>query len=315
MPELSIILPTMNRPLIFEQTLFSLLDAVSKVPFSTEVIVVNDSKTAVPNLSSKQNNLIQLIHNPGQGVASARNYGAKHAQGEYLLFMDDDILVKSENLIRTFEFLKKYPNHVYASNWNYPQVLADQLQPSAFGRYLIKNGYVSLEGWENSPLWDPNHPFECKSVAATYLPIAKKSFDQVGGFDETYPFAGFEDYDISVRLIKSGIHLFIDPLNLVYHNEADRLDLKLWMIRKRRSAQTRRVGVERGYKEAAVVQHSWKYAIYYINRPLANFWVNLVKLIPNSKLFDPLYFKFVNFLLGLNLHIGYFHSKKIGGYL
>ena len=315
MIEVSIIMPTMERQLVFSYTLTAVLTATENLPFPTEIIIVNDSKTSTPSLLPSQVPRVRLINNPGQGVASARNFGAEHAKGKFLLFIDDDMLVNSENLMRTYSLMSANHSCCYAANWNYPPALTERLRPKAFGRYLIKFGFVSLEGWENNAEWNPAAPFEVDSVAATYLPVLKKTFDAMGGFDKTYPFAGFEDYDFSIRLRKSGTKLLIDPLNTLFHNELDRVDIKKWMLRKRRSAQTRRVGVERGYSEAAVDQKGWKYVIYFLNRPFNRFWITLATLIPNFKIFDPLYFRLINFILGINLHIGYFHSKNNTGYL
>lgn len=315
MIELSVIIPTMERPGIFARTLEAMLRALEVQSFSWELLVVNDSKKSRPAITAEQAKRVEVLDHPGQGVAGARNFGAKNAQGKFLLFVDDDMLVKAENIARTYRFLQEYPNRVYAANWVYPKELLERLDKDPFGRYLIQFGFVTLEGWENSKDWDPKAPFECLTVAATYLPVAKANFDHVGGFDETFPFAGFEDYDLAVRLRKSGTHLYIDPLNMIEHNESDRLDMRKWLLRKRRSAQTRKIGVERGYEEAAVTQKGWKYVFYYCNRPFREPWMFFTRCIPNIRFLDPLRFRLINFLLALELHIGYFHRKKKKGYL
>ena len=85
-PLISIIIPTKDRETIFEKTLYSALKAVEG--YDIEIIVVNDSKEHKVLLKDKYPNVI-VVDNPKEGVASARNLGARIAKSDLLLFFDD----------------------------------------------------------------------------------------------------------------------------------------------------------------------------------------------------------------------------------
>src|SRR3954470_10304816 len=97
--QLSIVIPTKDRTEILQRTVDNLVKAVEGI--DAEIIVINDSSKKV---SLKGNyNKVEIINNPKNGAASARNLGVKHSSGELLLFLDDDIIVNKSNILRTLE--------------------------------------------------------------------------------------------------------------------------------------------------------------------------------------------------------------------
>lgn len=88
----SIIIPLYNKEASIKNTIESVLN---QDYYDIEVVIINDGSTdnSIQIVSSILDNRIKLISKPNGGVSSARNYGIKHAQGEYILFLDaDDIL-------------------------------------------------------------------------------------------------------------------------------------------------------------------------------------------------------------------------------
>ncbi|BAQ61776.1 glycosyl transferase [Geminocystis sp. NIES-3708] len=102
--------PTYNRP----QQLFNCLKALSQILHpSFEVIIIDDGSVnsiehIIVNFEFQLN--IKLITQKNQGAASARNTGAKVAQGEYLAFTDDDCLPTATWLTSLVEVLRLYPH-------------------------------------------------------------------------------------------------------------------------------------------------------------------------------------------------------------
>ena len=110
MKRVSIIIATYNRALLLSKTLLSVLNQkAGGVPF--EVIVVdNNSKDKtrdmVESLSKDTSVLLRYLFEPLQGKAFALNRGIKEAQGDGILFIDDDIIVDPQwfiNMTRCFE--------------------------------------------------------------------------------------------------------------------------------------------------------------------------------------------------------------------
>jgi glycosyltransferase involved in cell wall biosynthesis len=304
---LSIIIPTMDRDKIFQKTLKAAYDAIQN--FNAEIIVVNDSKSSVPFIPDFFSDKVILINNNKSGVASARNAGAKNSKFEVLLFLDDDIIINGKNIEASFKILRDNANSALNLNWTYPPELNSAIAKTQFGRFLISNGFTSLKGWHNNSGWDENKLFEIDLIASYFLFITKKDFSISGGYNENFPHAGAEDYDFAKRLSSKNIKNLCYPLNTVFHNEEDRVDLLPWLTRKERAAETRRIGVKLGHTELEIKAGNSKIKLSRLLFSFKGLIFLSLKLIPNLKAFDSLYSKIVNKLLALYLYKGYFKHQ------
>ena len=239
----------MNRGNVFETTLKAALNAIEGT--NSELIVINDSKTSKINnpINSSQ---LRIFDNPKGGVASARNFGASKANHAILLFLDDDIVISKINLEKAYAFMMDNPGATINPNWTYPEELSSKISKTKFGRYLIHFGFTSLKGWNQGMPWNDSEIFKCELLASYFLMIRLSDFNSVNGYNEHFPHAGAEDYDFAIRIKQKGMHTFVDPKNLVYHNESDRVDLVPWLERKLRAAQTRKLAVSLGHERLAI---------------------------------------------------------------
>jgi glycosyltransferase involved in cell wall biosynthesis len=98
--KLSIIIPAYNEAKRIEsclQHLGAALAANVRPKFEAELIVVdNNSTDATPHLARRAG--ARVIFEPVNQIARARNAGAAHAAGDWLLFVDADTLVSGETL-------------------------------------------------------------------------------------------------------------------------------------------------------------------------------------------------------------------------
>jgi len=213
-PNVSVIIPTYNRWPILIKSLSFLKNQSFK---DFEVIIVDDaSEQAAPKLESK---IRYLKLKKRMGSPSARNLGASRARGEYLLFLDDDIILSRtyiEELFRNIE--------------------ADENASAIAGRLIyVKNGVFSEpKKIFNEPVkvaefsGDIVGSFDrktCKIVEAPTLHMAamvrKVDFQLIGGFDsKTYVGNYFrEETDLFFRLKRAGKKLLFDPNAVAYHVE------------------------------------------------------------------------------------------------
>jgi GT2 family glycosyltransferase len=246
-----------------------------------------------------------MLTNKNLGVASARNTGAAAATGDLLLFLDDDIQITAESLARTLAFHQDNTDVCVNPNWIYPDALQLALSDRPFGRFLIRHDLVSFKGWYNDRRWRDHALFESPLVASFHLSISKKDFMRAGGYDENFPYAGFEDYDFPVRLRNMGLKLLINSATVVYHNEEDRQELVGWIQRQKRGAYTRRVAVEKGYVELTIAYGPAKKILIKTAshfKPLL-MWVS--GKMPNIKLFDFIYGGLVLTLQVISIFEGY----------
>jgi glycosyltransferase involved in cell wall biosynthesis len=303
--KLSVIIPTKNRGVVFDQTLLCALDSIQHL--SAEIIVVNDSRTSRPQIEI-DHTYVTLIDNPKSGVAAARNLGASVAKGEIIIFMDDDILISKEIIDYTIDFYKHHPNTCFNPDWCYPDNFVRQLKTKPFGRFMIDHNLISFKGWYNSEKWRDNELFSSDLVASFFLPITRELFLESGGYNEKFPYAGFEDYDFPVRLRKRGVRFFIDTRVCVVHNEVDRFDLRNWLNRQTRGAQTRRVAVELGYNELVIEYSTVKKVFLRTNLFFKSALILMANNFPNIVALDFLFFRIILLLQATSIYEGY-HKK------
>jgi glycosyltransferase involved in cell wall biosynthesis len=96
MPDVSVVLPTYNRQAQLKQVLIGL--EKQSYPFADfEVIVISDGSTDGTNeylqaFAKKTLLNVKVIVQQNQGPAAARNHGIHRAQGQMVLFIDDDVV-------------------------------------------------------------------------------------------------------------------------------------------------------------------------------------------------------------------------------
>jgi GT2 family glycosyltransferase len=303
---LSVIIPTKER----EEMLLKHLHQLIKVSenLNVEIIIVNDGELPLTTLPSSTK--IKIHQNPKSGVASARNYGAKMANSNLLLFLDDDMIIYKENIDAIISFHQKYKHSFLNLNWTYPPKIMKKISKTPFGRYLQYYGFSTLKGWnKDNPNWQDESLFCTTGITSQNLSVPHDLFNGLGGYNENFPYAGFEDHEFSSRINKAGYKIYIDPTQMMHHDEQDRLKLHQWLQRKYRGGVTRRVAVAFGFKEFELKASSFKKAFIYLLRAIQDIWIKISPIICKRKFTDILYFKIVNLFLASAIYRGYFSKE------
>ena len=225
--KISVVIPTHNRADALDRTLSNL----SKQEFEEawEVIVVNnlctdDTDSVVNNRSFPVP--LQLVHRDDiPGPSAARNAGAAHASGTYLLFMDNDILVEPDFLKRHLRSLDRHPGY-----WIVGQVVnLPEMEATPFGRYR-----KSL-----FPLVPPEEEVrETEAITGQTLSMPRADFEALHGFDESFFVASGEDRELLMRAKRKGIKLLLDPGIVVLHNDWAGSTIQDFCLRHRLYTQT-----------------------------------------------------------------------------
>jgi len=106
----TILIPTCDRVDLLSRCLLA-LEAQVKSVHDVEVLVCDDGKTTESkDLLERQFPWCRWISGPKKGAGINRNNGARHALGEWLLFLDDDCVPDNEWLGAYLSAIRKDPN-------------------------------------------------------------------------------------------------------------------------------------------------------------------------------------------------------------
>jgi GT2 family glycosyltransferase len=216
-PKFSIIVPTFRRSGVLGATLDALLS--TDYPRDRfEVIVVDDAGDAATErvVENAQDApvTVALVRGRGIGAAGARNDGAKAADGDFLVFVDDDILVPPTHLNAQLEVRAELGECISGADWWQftPDVLAD-LRATPLGRYRL-----AVEASYRHPDRQ-NRWTSPEGLATAYFTLRRTLFEELGGFDERFPRAGAEDWEFCLRAREHGHKVILDNELALLHND------------------------------------------------------------------------------------------------
>ena len=172
-----------------------------------ELILVDDGSSDDTSKIARQFN-VKYIYQSNRGPAAARNRGAYEAKGEIILFTDADC-IPDRNWIHEMVLPFEDPEVVGvkgAYKTRQTQLTARFVQAEFEDRYDLLQRQASID------------------MIDTYSAAFKKDiFQEMGGFDESFPVANNEDTEFSYRLAAAGHKLVFNPRAFVYHTHSDTL--------------------------------------------------------------------------------------------
>ncbi len=167
---------------------------------------------------------VRLVAEPrNTGFAAGVNTGARAAAGEYVLLLNPDAAACPGAVDRLAAFLAAHPACAAAAGL----LLDEQGQPQAgwnVRRFpTLATFAVSLllvdRLWPQNPVTrryvaadvDLGSPAEVEQPAAACLMLRRAAFDGIGGMDERFYPAWFEDVDLCLRLRRAGWSIAFVP--------------------------------------------------------------------------------------------------------
>jgi GT2 family glycosyltransferase/glycosyltransferase involved in cell wall biosynthesis len=213
--EVSIVIPVFNEFHFTQACLASLQEHQGRERF--EVIIVDDGSAdatadAVPRIPG----IIYVRNEANSGFIASCNRGAEKARGKYLVFLNNDTLVREGWLSALLDtFVQEPQAGIVGSKLLYPD---GRLQEA--GGIIWQDG----SGWNYGKFDDAQRPEynflrEVDYCSAAALMIPKKLFQELGGFDSRYLPAYYEDTDLAFKVRQAGYKVLYQPLSEVIHYE------------------------------------------------------------------------------------------------
>ena len=222
LPFVSIIIPSRDHPGLIKNLLSSIYQRTTGVDF--EIIIVDNgsnetNKNKIEELKNEYN--FQYFYEPEPfNFAKMCNFGAKRATGNYLLFLNDDIEIRSKNWLTCLleKSMLSYVGAVGAKLY-YPESKVIQHA----GITNLRLGPVhKLQFKEDirSYYFDRNKvSLNVLAVTGACLMVAKDIFFEVNGFNEEFEVA-FNDVDLCFRLYEAGYQNVIRNDIHLWHYES-----------------------------------------------------------------------------------------------
>lgn len=222
-PKISIIIPNKDHKKDLKRCIKSILKSTYK---NYEIIIVeNNSKEKnifkyYKKLEKNPNIKIEKCEMSIFNYSKLNNYGASKASGEYFVFLNNDTKIITNNWLETIigncqrkeigaigaKLIYKNKRIQHAGvvlnltgtaghvNWN-----EKENNPGYFGRIMIQQNVSAVTG--------------------ALLGVSKKVFEEVKGFDETFPIS-YNDVDFCLKIQDTGKLITYNPYIVAYHYES-----------------------------------------------------------------------------------------------
>jgi glycosyltransferase involved in cell wall biosynthesis len=204
----SIVIPTLNEGDMLAMTVENILE-VTAFP-NIEVIVVDDGSTdGSCDKYRESTKRVRVVTADRVGIPRARNLGAEHAHGDYVLFIDAHCTVSANWIDRFIEALSAPDVAIAGPTFT----RLNEPEPRGCGNVWINH---RLESAWLEPL-RVERPYEVPITPGGCQAFRKETFQEIGGFDTGFTRWGYQDEEICLRAWLHGYRVLVDPMVTVAH--------------------------------------------------------------------------------------------------
>ena len=186
----SVIIPTFQE----EKYIGKILARLAKVSTPIEIIVVDGgSQDKTAQIAEDFTDKVYVTSQ--RGIAHGKNFGAEHASGDVLIFLDTDVVFPMDFVEKTLETFED-PSVVGATC----HIMPVQARPGSTAFFSFYNQVLKF--------LSKIRPH----ARGEFFAVRKTVFKYAHGFNETLP--SLEDHELAIRLGKLGKFVFMSDLTV-----------------------------------------------------------------------------------------------------
>lgn len=251
---LSVVIVNFNTGELLESCLASIEEKFRNIPFQV-VLVDNASTDGSEDAARRRKDVILIVKEKNIGFAAGCNAGAQAASGDFILFLNPDTRILSDDIAGLLERFGKNEKagalgcqnrlpggEIQTSAYTFPGLLhvaffvfhvRNLLQVPGLKRVLsafLKNRFGQFH---------PHGEYRVTDwVTGAFLLVKRSSWRKVGVFDEGF-FLFCEEIDWCLRLKNTGLDVVFDPSFEIEHNVgySSQKEKSLVLLEKYRSYQ------------------------------------------------------------------------------
>lgn len=214
-PLVSIVIPVYNQWATTRACLVSIRENTTTIPY--EVIIADDgSQDDTQNLAELAPGVHHIKNFKNLGFLRNCNQAAKQTRGKYLVLLNNDTQVQPDWLTSLVELAEQHERLGIAG----PMLLYPDGRLQEAGGIIWQDG----SGWNYGRLDYPERPEynylkEVDYISGACILVRKSLWDEIGGFDDRFAPAYYEDTDLAFEIRRRGYQVLYQPLSRVVHLE------------------------------------------------------------------------------------------------
>ncbi|TSC85009.1 MAG: glycosyltransferase [Parcubacteria group bacterium Gr01-1014_13] len=212
--KLSVILVNWNTCDLTKQALASIYKETSGIDFEVIVVDNNSADNSVEMIKKEFPQVVLIVNPDNRGFGKANNQGLKIAQGDYLMFLNTDVVVLDSALNKLVNYLDQHADVMLVG----PRLLNKDMTFQHACRRMLPNPLNSLfhlfgltKIFKNNKLVnqykqyaiDPEITGSTQALSGAAMMFRRQVYAEIGGFDERFFMYG-EDLDFCKRVLDKG---------------------------------------------------------------------------------------------------------------
>lgn len=248
-PLVSIIIPNKDE----KETLEKCLESIKKNTLydNYEIIIVENNSTTDEIFDyyrkiSEDPRIHLICWKKEFNYSAINNFGVKNARGEYLLFLNNDVTVITEDWMgELLGVCQRREVGAVGVKLIYPDNTIQHAGCVIGIGGIAGHMFVDMPADRTGYLHKASILQDMSAVTAACMMMKRSAFDKVGGFTEELAVA-FNDVDLCLKTTKAGYLVVYDPYARLYHMES-----------KTRGAENNEVKVRRFQREIEYMRCNW----------------------------------------------------------